>query len=159
MPSGDFYNKLTRIISQLSREYSAPNFESHITLFGDLIGSEEEILSKTSQLATLLQPFEIRLTTLDYLDEYFKCLFIRVEETKQVMDANFKAREIFNRQQDPKHIPHLSLMYGNFTPMIKEGIIAKIGRKFNIKFEVGSIHLFTSGEPKNWRRIKEFKLK
>lgn len=159
MPSGDIYNRLAKTISQLNREYSTPNFEPHVTLIGRVVGSEEYILPKTSQLATLIRPYEIRLTAVDYLDEYFRCLFIRVEETEHVMDANLKARGIFNRQQDPKYMPHLSLMYGNFTPRIKEKIIAGIGREFNMKFEARSIHIFsTNGEPKDWYRVKELPL-
>ncbi len=160
MPSGDVYKRLAKIISQLSGEYSTPDFEPHVTLLPRLIGPEEEIVSKTSQLATLVRPYGIRLTKVDYLDEYFKCLFIKVEETEHVMDANAKAREIFNRQQDPKYMPHLSLLYGNFPPKTNEKIITEIGKDFDLTFEARSIHLFScDGEPKDWYRVKGFGLK
>jgi hypothetical protein len=80
------------------------------------------------------------------------------------MEANLKARKIFNRQQDPKYMPHLSLMYGNFSPIIfspiiKEEIIDSMGREFDISFEVGSISLFpTNGEPLDFCKVKEFTL-
>lgn len=162
MPSGKVYNKLAKIISQLSEKYSSPHFEPHITLLGLTIGAEEEVITKTFQLAKILQPFEITFNKVDYSDEYFRILFIRVKETKDIMEANLKAREIFNRQGDPKYIPHLSLMYGNFSPEIKEKIIKDIGGKFNIRLRVKSIHLFklkTKGDPKSWCKIKEFVLK
>ncbi len=160
IPAGEVYQKLAKTISQLSRQYSAPNFEPHITLLGQLARPEEEVLSKTSQLATLLRPLEIKLTRVDYLDQYFRCLFIRVEETKEVVKANLKAREVFSRQNDPQYTPHLSLMYGHFTPKIKEKIIAEIGREFNLSFKVRNIYLFsTKGEPKDWCQAKKFPLK
>ena len=56
-------------------------------------------------------------------------------------------------------MPHLSLMYGDFTPQIKEKIITEIGKKIPISFDVDNIHLFsTDSKPKNWRRIKKFPL-
>ncbi len=158
MPSGDVYDKLTEIISRLSKMYSTPVFEPHITLIGGIEVSEEEIISKTSELASIIKPFEIRLDKMDMLDEYFKCLFVRIEP-ESIMKANMKARKIFNRENDKKYMSHLSLMYGNLSAETKEKIIAEIGNIFNIVFEVKSIYIFsTKGEPKDWHRIKEISL-
>ncbi len=162
MPSGDAYNKLKELAFQLSEKNSSPNFEPHVTLLGDIFLSEEEILDKTSKLATLIQPFVVSLNKVDYLDEYFRCLFIRAQETKDLAEANVKAREIFNRQQDPKFMPHLSIMYGNFNPAVKEKIISEIGREIKTEFEIKSIYLVAASskiEPKDWKIIKEFSLK
>jgi 2'-5' RNA ligase len=159
MPTGNVYEHLASIIVRLGKQYSAPYFEPHVTLLGKLVGSENEILSETAQLATLVRPYLVLLGRVDYLDEYFRCLFIRAEETEQVMGANGRARLVFDRHQDPRYMPHLSLMYGNFAPAVKEQIIAKIGSQFDLRFQVQSIHLFsTNGEPKNWYRVKEFTL-
>jgi 2'-5' RNA ligase len=165
MPSERLYRKLTNLIFQLSKENSSPNFEPHITLFGLLVGPENEIIEKTFQLSNLINPFEIKLTKIGYLGEYFRCLFIKVEKTVEIMNTNLKSKELLgkyyvNPYPDSKFMPHLSLMYGNFSSKIKEEIISKIGKDFNIKFEVNKIHLFsTDGEPKDWHKIKEFILK
>lgn len=160
IPTDEIYQKLAEIISQLSDKYSAPNFEPHLTLIGDLRGSEEEIISKTSKLADLLKPFEIKLKKADYLDEYFRCLFIRAEKTRELIQASDVAREIFNRKSDPDYMPHLSLMYGDINPEIKEKILANLGKEFNLSFEIKSIHLFsTTGEVKDWYKVKESPLK
>jgi 2'-5' RNA ligase len=163
MPSGDVYNELAGLISRLSIEYSTPNFEPHVTLIGSLEGSEEDILSKTSQLATLIHPFNIKLTTVDYLDAHFTCLFIKVEKTNDMMKANWKAKEFFSPLRGRQYMPHLSLMYGDSITIpraSKKEIIAEIGKEFGMSFEVRSIHLFsTDGEPLDWYRVKEFTLK
>jgi len=165
MLSGDVYNRLVNLISHLSEKYSAPNFEPHVTLLSQVVGTEKEITAKTSQLATLIKPYEIKLTDLNYLDEYFRCLFIKVEETEEVMNANTKAREIFgenivNRHSDARYTPHLSLLYGNFSPQIKEEILKETGKEFNASFKVESICLFfTEGEINNWHKVKEFTLR
>ena len=160
MPTDDVYRQLSETISQLSSKYSAPYFEPHVTLLGELLESEEEMLSKTEQLAGLIKPFTIKLTHVDYLDQYFRCLFLRADETNDLINANNKAREVFNRGQDSTFMPHLSLMYGDFTPKIKQQIIGDVGRDFDISFEVGNIRFcLTDGEPKDWYRVQEFALK
>jgi len=160
MPSREVRDRLSGIISQLSEEYSTPQFEPHVTLLGSLMQPHEEVLSRTSQLATLIQPYEITLTAVGCLEAYFRCLFIKVRETGQVMEANLRAREIFSRQQDPEYLPHLSLMYGSFPVRLKEEIIAQIGSEFGLTFEVRSIHLCsTNGEPRDWYQVEEFALK
>jgi 2'-5' RNA ligase len=160
MPEGNIYQKLSDLISQLSKKYSAPYFEPHITILHSLAMPEEEMIKKTSELAIRIHPFRIELTTTDYLDEYFRCFFVRAGKTVELINANLKAREIFNRKSDPKYMPHLSLLYGNFPSKIKEEIIEEIGREFDESFEIKSIHLFSSEEDiGKWHRIKEFYLR
>lgn len=159
MPAGQLYDELAQIISRLSGEYTAPLFKPHITLLGNIADTEEKIISKTAELAGLLKPFPIFFTALDSLDEYFRCLFIRAKETEGLMQANAKARMIFNRQQDPPFMPHLSLLYGEFPSEIKEQIIAKIGKEFSRTLEVNSLYVAFSSkniDPKDWRVLKEF---
>ncbi|HLD39597.1 MAG TPA: 2'-5' RNA ligase family protein [Candidatus Nanoarchaeia archaeon] len=160
MPSGESYNRLNSIISQLSRRHNAQYFEPHVTLMGEILGTEDELVSKTAKLSSLIQKYEIDLGKVEFLPEYFKCLFLRARESDKVMLANEVTRKVFGREHDPKYMPHLSLLYGDFSPTIKEEMIAKIGNDISIKFDVNSIHLFsTNGEPKDWYRVKEFSLK
>lgn len=159
MPSENAYNKLAEIISGLSKKYSTPNFEPHVTLIGSLVGSEDDMIAKTSRLAIGIKPYQIKLTKIEYLDEYFKSLFVRVEETEDVMEVNLKARKIFSRENDSKYVPHLSLLYGNLSQKIKKEIIENMGN-VDISFFVKSIDIFsTKGEVKDWHRVKSFLLK
>ncbi len=159
MPSGEVYTRLAQTILQLSAEHSTPAFEPHVTVLGGVLGDEEEIASRCLELSRALRPYEVRLASVDYRDEYFRCLFLRAEETEDVREANRKAREVFGRREDPPYLPHLSLMYGNLAVETKQRIVAEIGERFDLRFWVRSIHLFsTQGEPRLWRRVKEFAL-
>ncbi len=159
VPEGAVYESLSRLISRLAGRHSAFVFEPHVTLLGQLPGTEEEILSKTAQSAAALRPHEIKLTTVDYLDEFFRCLFIRAEESDWILDANKKAREIFGRTNDPPFMPHLSLMYRNLSPEAKQRIIAEIGPRMDLTFRIASLHVVaTEGDPREWRRAGEFPL-
>lgn len=160
MPSGKIYTRLSSIISKLSRNYKTPDFEPHVTLLGGLMGAKEEIIGKTSNLTGHIKPYQLTLTKVDYLDEYFRCLFIKVKKTKLVIDANLEASNFFEYKQYQAYLPHLSLMYGNLPTEVKKEIITKIGKSFAISFKATSIHLFsTQGEPADWYRVKEFPLK
>ncbi len=159
MPAGEVYERLTAIISRLSREYYTPAFEPHITLSGSLAGAEDEILSKASDLAAHLRPYEVHLTSVGSLEAYFQCLFIKVRETEEVRAANQEARKAFHRELDPQYSPHLSLMYGNLTRGAKEEIIAELETEFNLRFPVRSIHVWAiNGEPKDWYKVRELPL-
>jgi len=159
MPTGTAYKELLNLISKLSQEYSSPVFQPHVTLIGGLSGKKEEIIFKSSKLASQISPYKIKISKPAYFNEYFRSLFLKVKKTKEVMEANLKAKEIFSYNKKSEYFPHLSLMYGNFSPKIKEKIISELG-EINLEFKVEELHLFfTAGKPKNWYEIEKFDLK
>jgi 2'-5' RNA ligase len=157
-PTGDAFDHLAGIIAQLSAQYRTPVFEPHVTLLGGLTGNKDALAARTAQLAKLLKPNVIQLTTLDYLDEYFRCLFANAEKTPWLIDANTKARKLFHREDAPEFMPHLSLLYGDILPATKQAAIVQLGLVLDLEFPVASVHLVsTNGEPKEWYKIGEFK--
>jgi len=162
IPPNDVYHMLSNLIIRLAKQYSTPVFDPHITLLGDIALPEDFVVSRTNELARKIRPFNVTLTTIGYLDDFFRSLFIEVAQTKELMEANWQARKLFKRGYDPEYFPHLSLMYGDIEPQVKERIIAEIGRYFNIKFSVASIHIALASskiDPKEWRILTEFVLK
>ncbi|MGH8010434.1 MAG: hypothetical protein ACREQ3_25855 [Candidatus Binatia bacterium] len=91
-PSGSAYDVLAETIRELARELNAPVFEPHVTLLGHLEGSEQNHVERTQQLARELHPFQVVLTEPSYQNEYFQCLFMRVQQTPAVMNPNALAR-------------------------------------------------------------------
>ena len=159
MPTGRICEQLRMTILQLSSQYATPRFPPHVTLIGRLTGDERELASRAEQLASRIRPFEITLTGIDHLDEYFRCLFMRVEESRALLEANQAARVIFNLERDPEFIPHLSLIYGSLDLDAKRQTIRLIGAEANSTFQVDSLHLYsTAGEPEGWYRIQEFEM-
>jgi 2'-5' RNA ligase len=159
MPSGELLTKLTKIIEELSRDQPTLRFGPHVTLLGGLAGSQSSLSSKTRQLASCVEPYEIQLGKIAYLDEFFRSLFIRVTPTRPVLEANRKASLIFQRHHEPEYLLHLSLMYGEFSSAAKEQIIARLGSEIQGRFKVRAIHLYlTAGHPSDWHRVREFPL-
>lgn len=159
VPYGKVYDQINDLILYLSKKYNTPYFKPHVTLLGEVFGSEEEIFSKTAQLSAAIKTFEIELDGISFLDEYFKCLFIKARENAALVGANKKAKEIFGRQSDLKYAPHMGIMYGKFTSKIKKEIIKEIGEKINLHFDVSKICIYsTNGEVKKWHEVNEFLL-
>ena len=156
MPTGRAYEDLSRIISRLSDQYATPQFPPHVTLVEGLSGDEKDLSSKTVQLALHIRPFEVTLTAVDYLDEYYRCLFLRSEESPALLEAARTARVLFHQMRDARFIPHLSLMYGNLDQETKRQIVKSVGTDFIRTFLVESLHLYsTNGGPKDWRLVQE----
>jgi len=158
-PTGQAHNRLANIIKELSKQYHTPVFEPHVTLLGGLIGNQETLAARTVQLAKSAQPNIVILTTVDYLDEYFRCLFAVVEKTDWLTNLNAKARKLFHCEDAPEFMPHLSLMYGNFSPTTKQRIIVELGSTLDTRFQVASVQLWsTNGAPQEWYQVQEFSL-
>jgi len=98
IPTGETYDRLNNIIVSLSKRYKTQYFEPHVTLVGGILGSEDDVISKTSQLTALLHPHMIELSRIDFLNEYFRCLFVKARETAYVMSANQLARGVYGQE-------------------------------------------------------------
>jgi len=160
MPTGEVRQRLAGTIFDLSREYAAPAFEPHVTLAGGIVGPAREVASKMMELARRIPPFTVRLSAVDGLDEYFRCLFVRVATTHPIMTANKTAREVFRLAKQPAFMPHLSLLYGNLPASVKQRIIASLGGRFRLEFKARSLHLYLiKGAPQEWRRVAPFGLR
>ena len=154
MPKGEARQRLSEAILDLSGKYSTPAFEPHVTLAGSIVGPAREVESKMKDLARRIPPFTVRLTTVDGLEEYFRCLFVRVAQTHPIMSANAAAREIFRLPRRPAFMPHLSLLYGSLPSKEKERIIASLGRQFELEFRAATLQLYLiKREPAAWQRV------
>jgi len=159
MPTGEVRQRLAAAILDLSREYAVPAFKPHVTLAGGIVGPAREVTSKMAELARRIPPFTIRLTEVDFLDEYFRCLFVRVATTHPIMKANQVGREVFGLEKQPAFMPHLSLLYADLPSAAKERIVASLGRRFELEFNVSGVHLYLiKDKVAAWRCMARFGL-
>jgi 2'-5' RNA ligase len=157
MPRGDVWERLWRIIQQLSVRYAAPEFPPHVTLLGSSVGPRRELICQSAGLAASLRPFTLRLEEIDYREEYFRCLFVHAALAEPLRKAHQAARQAFGHDREPPFMPHLSLLYGDFPRSLKEGVIREMGPRVDVQFKVRSLHLYwTRGEPRLWRRVASF---
>lgn len=156
-PSGPAYDSIARVIRELAQQLDAPVFEPHVTLLGNLRGTEQEHRRRCQTLASGLQPLEIVLTEPSYRDEYFQCVFMLVQQTPALMSANARAAQTFGQAQDV-YLPHVSLLYGRWSEARKREIISRLPRDLRTSFETRSVHLIKacSPDPQSWQEIMAF---
>lgn len=153
VPAGEACVRLSRVISDLSRAHGTPSFEPHVTLLGGLREPLEVVLTRSTSLARALRPFEARFGAAGISDEYFRCLFLVVEETPDLLEARVRARRLFGRAGDPPLLPHLSLVYGSLWRQEKERIAAGMGN-LPRSASVDSLDVVrTDGPPESWQRL------
>jgi 2'-5' RNA ligase len=158
-PTGDAKQAYSEIIGNMSQELGTYHFTPHITLVAAIMTSREDVVQRTKDLAAKLTPYEFQFDSLSHKDRYFQCVFAKMKLTQEVLNANKIAREVFSeRQTDPPYMPHLSLVYGEFTQTIKEAkIIPTMEQQMTQKasstmsFTVDSIEVWsTQGDVADW---------
>jgi len=156
MPKGEIYKKFAGLIKRLAKQYNAPPFQPHVTLLGEIKQPEEEVIRKTEQLTLGKKSFPVTLRQIDYQDYHFRALFVKAKVIKPLLSLHERAKKIFDIQNIPPYMPHLSLLYGNYPQEVKDKIIEEIGRHQTAQFEINSVHLVKGGEVKEWQIIREF---
>lgn len=156
IPAGEAYRLTESYIARLSAAYGLPRFEPHVTVLGSIPSPDD---SAVRALAAELAPFPIRLMRqVEYLDEYFRCLFLRAHETDELMEAISEAGERFGPQAKP-HFPHLSLAYGDLTVETKQQMIRELGEIPEIEFEAQAISLVQASskiDVSSWKVVERF---
>ena len=159
IPRGPIYRRLSKAIVQLSQAFEKPRFHPHVTLLDGISGPEEIIIAQTVKLADILTPIKVNLSKMSGTDEYFRCLFLQVEQTDNIMKAHQLARKIFNLEQEDTFMPHLSLMYGHYPKDAKKAIIAKIENALLGDFIADHLYLYNTSEaPDTWSQIRAYTL-
>lgn len=153
-PSGKVYDILRKTIGNLSKAYQGPFFDPHVTLLSFLTGTEEEIAFRSEQLGTSLQPFDVQLNNPAYGDQYFQCVFLKAQESPELMNAHKLARKLFLKDTNA-YMPHLSLLYGHYSVEQKDKITATLSDTLRLSFSVEKFELIRSGseDPKDWISI------
>lgn len=159
MPTGTEEQRFSQLIAQLAKDYSSPMFPPHVTLVGSIEAFEEKIIGQAQELASLIHPFSMQLTSIAYTDTYYRALFVKVEPSIKVLAAYEQATKLFPGDQETGYMPHLSLLYGDFPVSTKKEMIKKTGEEFTDSFEIDTLHLYlTEGAVSDWRRIKALPL-
>lgn len=153
-PSGTVRDALAQTIRELALEFGGPIFEPHVTLLGNLIGTEDEHIQRTRTAAANLCPIKIILSKPACGAQYFQCVFMRAEPTPPLMNTNALVKQIFGKNGEP-YMPHLSLLYGLYPESQKMAIIHKLPLNVKTTFEATAFFLIRteSDDPKDWREI------
>ena len=154
-PDGELQDKLEDYITRFAKEYGGPVFPAHVTLLARV--EDVDIIEKTWTLVRELSPFSLTLGAIDGEDEYFRSLYIRIEEDGALTGAHRRANELFGCTDERPYEPHASLFYGLLGQEEKVRMRNNAERLKEERFIVSSVHLYeTQGTADMWKKIGEF---
>lgn len=160
IPAGEKYQRFAALIKKLAKKYAGPIFKPHITLLGETDLPKEEVLRRCEQLVAGQKPFTITLKDIGYQNYHFRALFLKVQKNQQLLALHKRAKEIFDMRNIPPYMPHLSLLYGNYSPEVKKKIIKEIGKGQTTNFIIDRVFVYkTGGEAEIWYKIGEVPFK
>ena len=157
-PTGDVAAELARIIATLAREYNGPVFVPHITVAARILAGdgEENLAAKTEILAKECSPFSLTLGDVGMENAFFLALYMQIQKTDALETLHARANELFSLSDVSPYVPHVSLLYGNFSQAEKE-LVPTFSLLKGCSFLVDRVYLYrTEGETKDWRKVREF---
>ncbi|MDE1860394.1 MAG: hypothetical protein KGH72_01620 [Candidatus Micrarchaeota archaeon] len=125
MPDAEANARAMGEIRRLASAYGTVPFEPHVTIVDSARGEETYLINKTIEFARRIRPLRLDFSGLDQTDQYFRCVFARIRETRELIDCHSLGADIFKVQKNG-FMPHMSLMYGNMPAGKRAEIISGI---------------------------------
>ena len=159
-PQGELFDTLQGVINTLAEKYNGAKLEPHVTLLARIPTADQaELVAKTKQLASTMEPFGVEPKEVVAQNAYFRALYCKAEPNPKLNEYHQKALAMFSVQDVNVYMPHLSLFYGNVPQTIKDEMIASLLLPASMKFLVDKVYLYrTEGEAQDWVRIGEYPL-
>jgi 2'-5' RNA ligase len=159
VPTGEAYRAFREIIRALSRRWDTPDFSPHVTLASGRGGSPAENVRRCKELAMCIKSLRIAFSRIEGLDEFYRCLFLKAQECPRLLTAHRCARQVFGHAKHSQFMPHLSLLYGNLTPVVKAGIASEITPQSPRSATMRQLWLVRiHGGPPGWRAVCKLNL-
>ena len=156
VPEGEVRRRLATLIRVLARRFGGPVFEPHVTLLAGLPGPASEVLAKARKAVRSRGPFEVRFMGPEAGDTYFRCLYLRVQPSPELLALHESAREVFARPGEPPFFPHLSLLY---APPPAPPVVDEIRASLPAGFGARRVDVYsTEGEVERWHRVGRLRL-
>ncbi|MEM0200904.1 MAG: hypothetical protein QXD23_00685 [Candidatus Micrarchaeaceae archaeon] len=159
IPSKETTTKLTTIISKLSKKYSSPLFEPHITL-SKHIKITDKIVDIFKNNFKELKEFEMEVINVDQDNKYFKCLFLSLKISEEFKEAIKISEKLFKGEQ-PEVNPHLSLIYGNMPENERKELVISLSKELKDikKIKIKKVKLYiTKGSVYTWKELASISL-
>ena len=149
--------RLAELIDSLARRFGTPRFDPHLTLLGGLDAPAGDVIARSQSLAATIPPLELRVLRVEGTEEYFRCVFAAVEDTRELIRARERALEALVLNDTSRFFPHISLVYGHLSESVKGGLLRElqewpIGTMVSRELRVVS----TEGPPERWQRVAAF---
>jgi hypothetical protein len=127
LPAKDKRELFCDIIRILYKEFDAPNFEPHLTIFA----TKGDGKSPRKILRELRSgPVQLNVRTVGFSSQFTKTLFVRFAPSKALDKLTVALSRAAKSPAKPVRDPHLSLLYKNIPVVIKKELARTIKLPF-----------------------------
>ena len=159
-PEGEMADELQDIIIELAQTHNGPVFPPHVTILARIPEpSEESAIEHAKDAALALSPITLTLGEVSSEDMYYRALYSRIKEQEALKVYHRLASTAFEMDPNPDYLPHLSLLYGNYSSETIQAAKNQARLPESRTFVIDKLHLYrTEGEVGEWQKIGEFPL-
>jgi hypothetical protein len=159
IPDTAAHHRLQQLISDLSYKHNAPVFEPHITLLSGITDTDLDAKNKAEYFAKKCAPIVAAIQNVEYLEEFFRCLFFTTDQSASLIAARQRAETLFEHTNIQPFIPHVSFLYGTMPVFEKQAIADELKDQFLMPLRMPTLRLVrTQRTPEYWENIAEYEL-
>jgi hypothetical protein len=160
-PTGEALERIVKIGRRLSVRERGPEVPPHLTLLSGIETTRVDAGLKLKRLAMRLNPFTVRLGKIDWKADYFRCLYVAAERTRDLVAAQRAAHEAFEMNPPAPFKPRICLFYGTLDDETERELAEATGGSLDVSFKATAVQLVNAapGVPvSEWRTMSEWKL-
>lgn len=139
-----YYNQ---IIASLSKQYAAPKFAAHMTIYSKISSISEAKKAVSSIKSKKIRAKILGIGKSDYL---WKTLFVKIKKDRQLVSIHQSLHDSLKNNYD--FAPHLSLIYKKLNTQTKRRIQNNLKIKKSILFD-SVVIIRSSRTVKNWKVV------
>ena len=148
---------LTQIISKLSNQYGSQFFTPHVTVYGLVDTSLEELDEIILNSIEGIKSFNIEKNIISFSDDFWKTLFIEFKPNDNMLEINKNLTQHLSKFAKYEFKPHASLIYKEMSNDEKQKLSETIQIKNSFKIIGIGIEVY-SERIEEWKIIREHQL-
>lgn len=161
VPKGAALDTFQAAITKWAGVFGSPTFIPHVTLVAGLMDPVDQVTQRTRAVAAGITPFAARVKSVTSGSMYFQSVYARLESDTDVGAAIVAANKAAQLALTPgklvDYMPHLSLVYGDFTDADKVEAIRELDKALSgLEFNIESVQVWsTQGEVSEWYLVDD----
>ena len=117
---------LDEIKAKIQNKLKSPSFETHLTLTGPYLTTDNIFLNKLKTFAKSNSMITLNIDGYGFKQEKFKSFYISIKNSSGLKKLRKKIYKLENFDLRNNYVPHISMSYGVHKKLDKEELIAKL---------------------------------
>ena len=154
---------LRELVRSLAKQFNAPLFEPHVTLYSGRLHSSEKPSEVIRAAARATSEIILRTAGIGHTEHFTKTLFIEFATNEALAKLSGELKRLSKLPSDYELKPHLSLIYARLAPDVAQRITKELPMPAHVRFDtvkamVSGGPTRTRGDVEYWRIVASAKL-